>query len=378
MRKFELYIVKVEQTTHSFFSNLTSFSRFFFSYVKKKLLKAYLYFEQKKNMLVKFLIMKRGRYNRPFLHFATLGVLGVGVGLAPFLADTFPVFSQSSTVSKVPSPSNKEQSIVVDNNVFQTQISQKPREGIISYTVAKGDTISTIATKFGISSDTIRWENDLTDDDLSIGQELKIPPVTGIVYKVQKGDTIYTIANKYNTNPQEIVDFPFNTFANPETFTLVEGQMLIVPDGVKKSEQTSGNKSNTGYIAQLPPPPSTSGIGGYIWPLRGGISQYFSWFHPGVDITSPIGTPIVAAKPGKVIEVGTTYDGGYGTHVIIGHDDGRSTLYAHMAYFTVSLGQIVSAGEQIGVVGMTGRTTGPHLHFEVRTPGGNINPLSVL
>ncbi|MCL5970800.1 MAG: LysM peptidoglycan-binding domain-containing protein, partial [Patescibacteria group bacterium] len=183
--------------------------------------------------------MKRGRYNRPFLHLTAMAVLGVGVLIAPFLTDTYPVFSSNSPISKDLTGEGSSQSVMVDTDVFKTETSEKPRDKVVSYTIEKGDTLSTISKKFNVSVETIKWTNDLKSDDLSVGDELKILPVTGILHKVSKGDTVYTIAKKYDTNPQQIVDFPFNDFANPETFSLVEGQMLVVPDGVMPSEKPS-------------------------------------------------------------------------------------------------------------------------------------------
>ena len=176
--------------------------------------------------------MKRGRYSRSFLHLAIMIVIGLGVMLAPFLASTYPVFSDNTSPAEIDSPS-QNQSIIVGEDVIKTDISQKPRDKVIVYKVEKGDTISTIGKKFGVSSDTIKWENNLIGDSLNVGDELKVLPVSGMSHKVVSGDTVYSIAKRYDTEAQRIVDFPFNDFANPQTFSLVIGQILIVPDGVK-------------------------------------------------------------------------------------------------------------------------------------------------
>lgn len=304
-----------------------------------------------------------------------MGVLCIGALLAPFLADTYPIFSsQASTLANINAPQVK-QSITLDDNVFQTQQSQKPRDKVVTYTVEKGDTVSTIAKKFDISTDTIRWENNLKNDDITVGDELRILPVTGMLHKVSKGDTVYTIAKKYDTNPQAIVDFPFNEFANPETFSLVEGQMIIVPDGVKPQEKTTIVRRQ--YIAQGPV--SLSGAG-FTWPVHGLVSQFASWYHMALDITSPIGTPIVTAQTGQVILASNGgWEGGYGTYIIVEGSDGTQTLYAHMSGLNVSAGDSVAAGKTvIGWIGMTGRTTGPHVHFEIRKGGALVNPLPYL
>lgn len=358
-------------------ASFSAFFRFFFFYCQKKIISGSILFENNKNILVKFFTMKRGRYNRPFLHLISMSTLFIAILIAPFLADTYPIFSSSTGSNanlKAFSPQAQKQSITVDNNVFQTDISQKPRDKIVDYTVEKGDTLTTIAKKFDISVDTIRWANDLVSDALTVGDTLKILPVTGMSVKVSKGETVYAIAKKYDTNPQKIVDFPFNDFANPETFSLVEGQMLIVPDAIKPSEQPFIKRQV--YIAQGPVAVSSAG---FTWPVRGIISQFATWYHMAVDIVAPLGTPVVAAESGTVVKATSTWDGGYGTNVEIDNGAGFSSLYAHLSGFNVGVGDAVTAGKTIiGWVGMTGRTTGSHVHFEIRRNGVLVNPLPYL
>ena len=344
-------------------------------YLRKKLMHSLVGFEGQKDILVKFLLMKRGRYNRPFLHIATMGVLAAGVLVGPFLADTYPILTPANAISTLPSPAQQEQSIEADNTVFATNISQKPRDQVIDYTVQPGDTLSTVADKFGISVDTIKWANDLSSDTLTVGDTLKILPVTGVSYKVQSGDTIYSIAKKFSTNPQQIADWPYNEFANPETFSLVVGQMLIVPDGIQPSAVPSYGTGSEGYIAKAPTV-NVVPSGGYSWPINGIVTQFPSWYHMAYDIAAPIGTPIVATKDGVVKEVfvgGWNY--GYGTHVVLDHGDGYTSLYAHMSAVAVTVGQRVVGGSTVvGYVGLTGRTTGPHVHFEIRKNNVTLNP----
>jgi murein DD-endopeptidase MepM/ murein hydrolase activator NlpD len=352
------------------FSDFSKFLKFFFSYLKKKVVTVSVAFESSKDNLVKLFTIKRGRYNRPFMHIAAMGVLGLGVIVTPYLADTYPLFGGQGSNIQI-SSANAQESIVVTSDVFQTIKSVKPRDKVIDYTVEKGDTLSTIAEKFGISTETIRWANDLSNDNITVGDSLKILPVTGISYKVQKGDSVYSIAKKLNTDAQKIVDFPFNDFANAETFALVEGQMLIVPDGIKPQEQTIYKRQV--YIAQGPV--SVSGLG-FTWPVHGVVTQFASWYHMALDIATSIGTPIVSAQNGIVESVSVgSWDSGYGTNVYIRNGD-VETHYAHMSGVNVSAGQSVSAGSTvIGWIGMTGRTTGPHVHFEVRKGGVLVDPL---
>lgn len=359
---------------------LLKFCELLLLYSKKKIVVSSIIFEKNKNILVKLFTIKRGRYNRPFLHISAMAVLGIGVIASPFLADTFPMFSSNASRALEISLPSVNQSIIVGENVFKTSISRKPRDKTITYVVQKGDTISTIAEKFSspdniISADTIRWANDLTSDNIAIGDTLKILPVTGIDYKVVRGDSVYSIGKKLDTDPQKIVDFPFNDFANPETFALVEGQRLIVPDGLKPSEQPFIKRQV--YIAQGP---SVFSASGFTWPAHGIVSQFASWYHMAIDIAASIGTAVVAAQEGTVSNVAVgTWDGGYGTSLWITHGNGFESHYAHLGGVNVGIGDTVVAGKTVlGWIGMTGRTTGPHIHFEIRKNGALVNPLSYL
>lgn len=381
LKKILLFLQKQQGIIEAFSKKSTvlfvSFTGFLFTYAQKKVLTWSYFFERQKNRLVRFFMMKRGRYTRPFLHIAAMAVVAVGVVLTPFLAETYPVFSNEGDASSIGLIETQQQSITVDSDVFRTEVSQKPRDKVITYRVQRGDTLSTIAQKFGISTDTIKWANDRTTDNLAVDDELKILPVTGIVHKVAKGDSVYTLAVKYSTEAQAIVDFPFNDFANPQTFSLVEGQILIIPEGVKPQERPTLRRQV--YIAQGPQPGEIS-YAGFTWPLRGVISQFAAWYHMGIDITSAFGTPIVAAQNGKVVKASAgTWDGGYGTSVMIDDGNGFQSLYAHMSGLNVSVGDEVVVGKTvIGWIGLSGRTTGPHVHFEIHKNGVLVNPMSYL
>lgn len=375
-------VKKIQDTISVIKGEVPSFLAFLNLYFRDKTFAFLSVFEANKNTMVKSVLIKRGKRNRIFLHLSAMSVLAFGIVVSPFISDSSFFANDKNTLSFAETAANEELESLTPDDVFQTEESEKPRDKVVEYSVQKGDTISTIARKFGISEDTIRWENNLKTDDITVGDSLRILPVTGVLHKVERGDTVYSIAKKYTVNPQEIVDFPFNDFANPQTFSLVEGQMLTVPNGVNPEDQEVAKPKpkpvvRIPYIASGPVETSTSG---FTWPMQGGISQYYSWYHKGLDITNPTGTPIVSSQNGTVSEVYVGgWNWGYGTHVIISGDNGYSTLYAHMSGVNVSVGDRVSAGSTVvGWVGMTGRTTGPHLHLEVRGPNGNINPLSVL
>lgn len=352
-----------------------SFILFLSSYTKDKVMFFSNIFEKNKNTVVKSILIKRGKRNRFFLHIAAMAVLTFGVLISPFITEKNPFTSDTDLLTFAQDLSPEQQNLA-PQDVFQTRLSDKPRSEIITYTVQKGDTLSAIAKKFGVSEDTLRWQNNIKGDSITVGDTVEILPVTGIAHKVVSGDTIYTIAKKYSSNPQSIVDFPFNDFADPQTFSLVIGQTIIVPDGVQPQAAPT-------YIARrtfIPAGTSSVSGAGFAWPVHGTMNQYFSWYHKAIDIGSPIGTPVLAGQSGVVSEaIAGGWNYGYGTHVIISGDNGYQTMYAHMSALNVSPGQRVSAGSSVvGWVGMTGRTTGPHLHFEVRSGGSFYDPLSFL
>jgi len=261
----------------------------------------------------------------------------------------------------------------------ETLISNLPKGEITEYRVQNGDTVSSIALKFGISIDTILWENNLKSvDSIKPLQILRILPVTGVRHQVKRGETIYSIAKDYGVDAQVIIDYPFNTFNDDETFSLTVGQDLIIPDGIKPNEIITGTREVAKTVAPIP---GVVGEGNFIWPTNGVITQKFSWYHPAVDIANPSNPPIVAAATGTVITAGWNA-GGYGNYVIIDHGNGYWTLYGHMLNnsILVKAGDKVVQGQRIGTMGSTGRSTGTHCHFEIRRSAGGeqIDPLTML
>jgi murein DD-endopeptidase MepM/ murein hydrolase activator NlpD len=369
-----LSIKKLKKTLRFILFEAKSFSAFFKIYISDKLIFASNAFEDRKNAVVKGVLIKRGKRNRLFLHVSIMIILTIGVFISPFISEAQLFGKQNDLLSFAQEASDSL--TVSQDSVFVTQNSNV-RDKTITYTVQKGDTISSIAKKFDVSEDTIKWQNDIKGDNIGIGDTLDILPITGISHKVTQGNTVYTIAKKYGVDAQAIVDFPFNDFANPQTFSLVTGQIIIVPDGVKPEEQVKPRYIKQTYIASGPAVVTSSG---FTWPAHGSLNQGYSWYHPGVDIGASVGTPVYSAQTGTVSQVyagGWNY--GYGTHVVISGDNGYSTLYAHMSGVNVSVGDRVNAGGTlVGWIGLTGRTTGAHLHFEIRSGGGNVNPLGFL
>jgi len=305
------------------------------------------------------------------------GLVVVAVTFGPlFIAQTFP--GQASSFEEQ-LPSSVVLGTTTDSDpAVTTLISEKPRAEVIEYQVESGDTVSSIAQKFGVSIDSVLWANGITEiQRIKPGQTLKIPPVTGVVHSVRKGDSIYTIAKKYDAEAQAIVDFPFNTFTNDETFALAVGQIIIVPDGIMPEVTPVSPES---MIAKVLTPSAgvVSATGQFVWPAAGRITQRYVWYHRGIDIANKDGGPILAADSGTVVIAGWPDFQGYANRVIIDHGNGMQTLYGHLARVSVSVGQTVNRGDVIGDMGCTGRCTGTHLHFEIRGGGGLFNPLDYL
>jgi len=232
---------------------------------------------------------------------------------------------------------------------------------ITLYVVKPGDTLSGIAKMFGVSTNTIVWANNLDrSKSLKEGQEVLILPVSGVKHIVKKGDTISSIAKKYKGDVDEI-----KLYNDITGNTVAVGTEIIIPNGefsaptVAKSSSSSSSSSSK----------STSKVNssGYIKPANGIVTQWGHGTYRALDIGNKTGTPIYATKEGRVIAAKSSgYNGGYGLMVIIDHGNGIQSLYAHMSKVRVSVGDYVSQGQQIGDMGSTGRSTGPHLHFETR------------
>lgn len=325
-----------------------------------------------KDGAVKLMYRQRGRFSQSFIN--------TSMAIMAFLAIVF-----SGTVESLIN-SNKNSDTGGSNYLLmaaegagaETLISNSLKGEVTEYRVKEGDTVSSIAQKFGISIDTILWENNLKSvDAIKTQQILRILPVTGLRYKVLRGETIYSIAKKLQVDAQNIIDYPFNTFANDETFALSAGQELIVPDGIKPREIIVDTKR---YATKtVAPIPGVVGEGNFMWPTSGRISQKYYWYHQAVDIANHENPPIVAAQGGTVVTAGWNA-GGYGNYVVIDHGNGYKTLYGHMLNnsVVVKAGQRVSQGQKLGTMGSTGRSTGTHLHFEVISPRGKLDPLTVL
>ncbi|MBU1000726.1 M23 family metallopeptidase [Patescibacteria group bacterium] len=340
-------------------------------------------FEGLKDFVKDALMQGRGAHQKKFWHGSMVGLASIGIltsgvfGGQSLISSSFPGIGGPDprfTEAFEPFPNGP---VVMGSTDLLTNVSEKPRSETIEYKVENGDTLSSIAAKFNISSDTIKWANDLTGDIIKPGQKLKILPVTGVSYIVKTGDTLESVAKKNSAQQQAIVDFPFNDV--PDDFSLKAGQLLIIPDGAP-SETKLKPKPQPQYLAQGPGSPAFTAPGGgiFIWPAGGTLTQYFSWYHPGIDVANRSVPGIAASDGGTVIVAGWPDSVGYGNRVVIDHGNGYTSLYAHLSNIYVSVGQTVSRGQLIGQMGSTGRSTGIHLHLEIRYKGVALNPLAIL
>jgi murein DD-endopeptidase MepM/ murein hydrolase activator NlpD len=366
----------------------------FFGYIwRRYVYVGLLKFEFIKSFAVIKMYQQRGKYAQMVIHSSVMVIMLLGITLGPSLVvnngqvevklnqeGKMNVVLASASDGNVLGESESQVLATAGTSMTLTQVSDKPRSEVISYTVENGDTLGVIAEKFGVSIDTLLWANETIKKTTNIrpGDTLNIPPVTGLIHTVKSGETIYSVAKKYGIEAQAIVDFPFNNFVNDETFALAIGQTLVIPDGMMPQQDLWSTRTPTLARVLTPDAGAVSATGSWTWPASGHISQPFRAWHKGLDVANKSGGPILAADAGVVTVAGWPDNSGYGNRVVVDHGNGYQTLYAHLSRISVTAGQRVNQGDKLGDMGSTGRSTGTHLHFEVRSPNGNLDPQSVL
>ena len=255
----------------------------------------------------------------------------------------------------------------------------KPVE-ITEYTIKNGDTLWSVANAFDLDVNSLFGCNKLSETDiLKIGSVIRVPNQDGIFVAVKSGQIVGGLAKQYGIFAEAIVSA--NKMA--EGAALTQGNEIFLPGAkVRVSSESSGTKRTVaGNVKE-----KVTAKRGFGWPVVGKISSSYGWrrdpvrggkdFHTGLDIRAPKGRPIVAAAAGRVVHSG--WMGGYGRTIVISHPGGATTLYGHASKLLVGVGANVKRGQRIALVGSTGRSTGNHLHFEIRQRGTPMNPLKFI
>ncbi|MEJ2758168.1 MAG: M23 family metallopeptidase [Anaerolineales bacterium] len=276
-----------------------------------------------------------------------------------------------------------------------TEIPARARSEVTYYEVQQGESVFTIADKFGLEPETILWGNYETLQDnprfLAVGQTLTILPTNGIYYKYNAGESLTSIAKNFEVTVEDIIEYPGNNLdpyeTDPESPAIADGTWLIIPGGtrelqdwgppaISRSNPAAAKYYGPGYCGEIYSGPV--GDGYFVWPA---VSTLISGYHyqPGIheaiDIGGVEGSAVYASDTGVVVYSGWS-NYGYGNLVVIDHGNGWQTAYAHLLYSSVACGQSIYRGDTIGALGTTGNSTGPHLHFEMNSSiYGKVNPL---
>ncbi|HEY46929.1 MAG: hypothetical protein AMJ88_02695 [Anaerolineae bacterium SM23_ 63] len=273
----------------------------------------------------------------------------------------------------------------------------RPRLEVIKYVVQKGDNLFGISEKFGIKPETLLWGNyDVLEDNphaLKEGQELNIPPVDGTMYTWHAGDGLSGVADFFGVTPQDIVDWPGNNLAPDIDITnpsIEPGTLIMIPGGsrelvtwsaprITRSNPAAARILGAGYCGSVYDGPV--GTSTFVWPTPGRTISGYHYdpvIHPAIDIGGATGHAIYASDTGVVVYSGWN-DYGYGLVIVLDHGNGWQTLYAHLSQINVVCGQAAFQGNVIGLMGTTGNSSGPHLHFEMmHDVYGKVNPLNFL
>jgi murein DD-endopeptidase MepM/ murein hydrolase activator NlpD len=294
--------------------------------------------------------------------------------------------SSLPAIGKSVKPKNVQR--VVDPH---TDIPERVSSWVSLYTVQHGDTVTSIAEKYDLKPESIFFANtDTLQDDpnlLKPGQVLFILPIDGAFYRWKEGDILEQVALDFSVTVDAIVNWPGNEI-NPLDPKIAVGDWLIIPGGTRpyqwEAPMVQTGKSTSFAEGPNVCPPGyggTAGTDAWVWPTDyhylspGGYD--FGPGHGGIDIAVGYGDPIYAAQAGVIVYNGGT-NNGYGILVIIDHLNHWHTFYAHLSQTNVYCGEQVWAGTPIGLAGITGRSSGPHLHFEMRYYGQPQNPWGLL
>ncbi|UPA17769.1 peptidoglycan DD-metalloendopeptidase family protein [Borrelia puertoricensis] len=254
----------------------------------------------------------------------------------------------------------------VDTNNYEATVRKPFVLKVVKHKINPGETLSHIAARYSITSETLISYNDIKDvRSIKPNFVINVPNMKGVLYTVEKSDSLSSIAKKYKIPKVDILDAN-----NLDNEVLYLGQKLFIPGGRMAKELLRNALGET-----------------FLFPTQGIITSGYGYrpdpftkiisFHNGIDIANVANTPIFATKEGIVVTAGFSV-GGYGKYIIISHNNGFQTLYAHLGSFAVKVGQKVSRGQIIGRMGSTGYSTGNHLHFTIFKDGKTGNPMKYL
>jgi murein DD-endopeptidase MepM/ murein hydrolase activator NlpD len=243
------------------------------------------------------------------------------------------------------------------------------------YIAAGGESMNSMAEQYAVDPELLAAINNYTPDEPVVaGDLLLLPEQTALKLTVESGDTLYSLAQEYNSDVAELCEF--NHISNASR--IYPGQTLLLPIEEEVSAYLTADAS---METVLMPVFASRGGSGYIWPVEGEITSLFGLRsrgdHSGLDLAADSGTPIVAAANGYVSESDWKNDA-YGYAVMLDHGDGFQTVYGHCSQLLVKAGDVVRQGDAIALIGSTGNSTGPHLHFEIRIGGVCVDPLDYL
>jgi murein DD-endopeptidase MepM/ murein hydrolase activator NlpD len=270
----------------------------------------------------------------------------------------------------------------------QVSLERGERRGVVVYTVASGDSFAAVGQRFDLGARSVRVYNGLPRGyRLRIGQQLLIPPVDGLVHKVSAPIASDKLAKRYRVSVEKLREYneALPAMLKPAERVFIPGARELLEQSTPKIERGYREESRGPWAGRLRVSRSLVGqfgnrVGTLSWPAGGQFSSPFGIrgfaFHPGIDISNDVGTAIRAAKVGTVVAAG--WMGAYGYAVDIEHGPGVVTRYAHCSSLLVAAGDHVTGGQVIAKMGNTGRSTGPHLHFEVRIQGRAVNPSNFL
>jgi murein DD-endopeptidase MepM/ murein hydrolase activator NlpD len=284
--------------------------------------------------------------------------------------------------------------------LLHTNLAHRLRKEIIQYTVQKGDTVTEIADKFGLQPETIYFSNYNTlldnPDRLSPGQKLTILPMDGMIYTWSEGDGLNGVARNLKVKPDDIINYPLNglsmeTIGDYSHPNITVGTKLIIPGGTRdyinwsapvlsRDDPSAGKALGSGYCSKPSSGPVGSGV--FVWPTESHTLSGYDYSpksnHYAIDIGGYTGATVRAVDAGVVVYSGWN-SMGYGNEIVIDHGNGWQTLYAHLSQIYVDCAAWVGQGALIGLMGSTGNSSGPHLHFEVMSDsGGRVNPWDYL